>query len=138
MSRAANHSIGWIDPFDPEAFVACCPGRGRGSRSGRSSGRRGASPSRLAEREGEVGSSRGSGRHWELQIEGQCPLAKAGRHSPGFDQATGCACAISAAWLKYHSGYAIAFYILVSAVITLVAAAMMKDYTGKDIEGKYE
>src|ERR1700674_5364469 len=45
-----------------------------------------------------------------------------------------------AAWLyaTYHSGYAIAFYILVCAVITLIATAMMKDYTGKDIEGEYE
>ncbi len=45
-----------------------------------------------------------------------------------------------AAWLyaEYHSGYAIALYILVCAVITLIATAMMKDYTGKDIEGEYE
>jgi hypothetical protein len=40
--------------------------------------------------------------------------------------------------LAYKSGYAIAVYILVCAVITLIAAAMMKDYTGKDIEGEYE
>ncbi len=45
-----------------------------------------------------------------------------------------------AAWLyaTYHSGYAIAMYILACAVITLIATAMMKDYTGKDIEGEYE
>ncbi len=45
-----------------------------------------------------------------------------------------------AAWLyaEYHSGYAIAVYVLVCAVITLIATAMMKDYTGKDIEGEYE
>jgi hypothetical protein len=45
-----------------------------------------------------------------------------------------------AAWLyaEYHSGYAIALYIFVCAVITLIATAMMKDYTGKDIEGEYE
>ena len=45
-----------------------------------------------------------------------------------------------AAWLyaTYHSGYAIAVYILACAVITLIATAMMKDYTGKDIEGEYE
>jgi hypothetical protein len=29
-------------------------------------------------------------------------------------------------------------YILACAVITLIATAMMKDYTGKDIEGEYE
>jgi MFS family permease len=45
-----------------------------------------------------------------------------------------------AAWLyaTYHSGHAIAMYILACAVITLIATAMMKDYTGKDIEGEYE
>jgi len=45
-----------------------------------------------------------------------------------------------ATWLfqKYQSGYAIAGYILVCAVITLIATAMMTDYTGKDIEGEYE
>src|SRR2546421_10719777 len=45
-----------------------------------------------------------------------------------------------AAWLyaEYHSGYAIALYIFGCAVITLIATAMMKDYTGKDIEGEYE
>jgi phosphatidylserine synthase len=41
-----------------------------------------------------------------------------------------------ATWLfgEYKSSYAIAIYILVCAVITLVATAM----TGKDIEGEYE
>ena len=45
-----------------------------------------------------------------------------------------------AAWLfaEYQSGYAIAAYILVCAVINLIATALMKDYTGKDIEGEYE
>lgn len=45
-----------------------------------------------------------------------------------------------ATWVfgKYGSGYAIAGYILVCAVITLIATAMMTDYTGKDIEGEYE
>jgi MFS family permease len=36
------------------------------------------------------------------------------------------------------SGYAIAGYILVCAIITLIATARMTDYTGKDIEGEYE
>jgi metabolite-proton symporter len=39
---------------------------------------------------------------------------------------------------KYGSGYAIAVYILICAIISIVAATMMKDYTGKDIEGEYE
>ena len=45
-----------------------------------------------------------------------------------------------ATWLygEYQSSYAIALYILACAVITLVATAMMKDYTGKDIECEYE
>ncbi|HKN08521.1 MAG TPA: MFS transporter [Pseudomonadota bacterium] len=45
-----------------------------------------------------------------------------------------------ATWLygTYNSSYAIALYILVCAVLTLIATAMMKDYTGKDIEGEYE
>jgi MFS family permease len=34
---------------------------------------------------------------------------------------------------SYHSGFAIAIYIAVCAVISLIAAAMMPDYTGKDI-----
>jgi hypothetical protein len=45
-----------------------------------------------------------------------------------------------ATWLfvKYNSAYAVAVYIFVCAVVTLIATAMMKDYTGKDIEGEYE
>ena len=45
-----------------------------------------------------------------------------------------------ATWLlvKFNSAYAVAVYILVCAVLTLIATAMMKDYTGKDIEGEYE
>ena len=39
---------------------------------------------------------------------------------------------------KDHSAYAIAWYIAACAVISLVATAMMTDYTGKDIEGEYE
>jgi MFS family permease len=40
-----------------------------------------------------------------------------------------------ATWLfaTYHSGYAISCYIAVLAVISFIAAAMMPDYTGKDI-----
>ena len=45
-----------------------------------------------------------------------------------------------ATWLfaQYGSAYAVAFYILVCAILTLVATSMMTDYTGKDIEGEYE
>jgi hypothetical protein len=45
-----------------------------------------------------------------------------------------------ATWLfgKYNSPYAIAVYIAVCAVISLIATALMTDYTGRDIEGEYE
>ncbi|HEY3791765.1 MAG TPA: MFS transporter [Bradyrhizobium sp.] len=45
-----------------------------------------------------------------------------------------------AAWLfaSYHSPYAIAIYIAACAVITLIATALMADYTGKDISGEYQ
>ncbi|MBX9828704.1 MAG: MHS family MFS transporter [Xanthobacteraceae bacterium] len=44
-----------------------------------------------------------------------------------------------ATWLfsRTHSAYAIAGYIAVCAVISLVATAMMHDYTGKDIESEF-
>jgi metabolite-proton symporter len=44
-----------------------------------------------------------------------------------------------ATWLfgTYQSSYAIAIYIAICAVITLVATALMTDYTGKDISGEY-
>jgi hypothetical protein len=42
-----------------------------------------------------------------------------------------------ATWLfvKYNSAYAVAAYIFVCAVLTLIATAMMKDYTGKISRG---
>jgi metabolite-proton symporter len=45
-----------------------------------------------------------------------------------------------AAWLfgTYHSAYAVAIYIAVCAVMTVVATAMMSDYTGKDISAEYQ
>jgi len=45
-----------------------------------------------------------------------------------------------AAWLfgMYQSATAIAIYIAICAVITLVATALMTDYTGKDISGEYQ
>jgi metabolite-proton symporter len=44
-----------------------------------------------------------------------------------------------ATWLfgKYHSSLPIAVYIAVCAIITLIATALMTDYTGKDISGEY-
>ncbi|HEX4369639.1 MAG TPA: MFS transporter [Rhodopila sp.] len=38
----------------------------------------------------------------------------------------------------YHNGYAVAIYIAVCAVISLVSTAMMPDYTGKDISEEYD
>jgi metabolite-proton symporter len=44
-----------------------------------------------------------------------------------------------ATWLfgVYHSAYAIACYIAACSVITLIATALMPDYTGRDIAGEY-
>jgi MFS family permease len=39
---------------------------------------------------------------------------------------------------QYKTGYAIAVYIAVCAVISLIAAALMPDYTGKDISAEYD
>jgi metabolite-proton symporter len=43
-----------------------------------------------------------------------------------------------AAWLfgRYHTPYAIAGYIAACAIISLAAAALMTDYTGKEIDGE--
>jgi MFS family permease len=45
-----------------------------------------------------------------------------------------------AAWLfaRYHTGYAIAIYIAACAIVSLIAASQMKDYTGKAIENEYD
>ena len=45
-----------------------------------------------------------------------------------------------ATWLfaTYHSGYAISIYIAACAVVSLVSASMMPDYTGKDISMEYD
>ncbi|HXC28670.1 MAG TPA: MFS transporter [Stellaceae bacterium] len=45
-----------------------------------------------------------------------------------------------ATWLfaQYHTGYAIAVYILGCAVISLIAAALMPDHTGADISAEYD
>jgi MFS family permease len=39
---------------------------------------------------------------------------------------------------KYHSGYAVAIFIAGCAVISLVAASFMPDYTGRDISSEYD
>jgi metabolite-proton symporter len=44
----------------------------------------------------------------------------------------------TALFAAYQSGYAIAVYIAACAVISLVAAAFMPDYTGKDISQEYD
>jgi len=45
-----------------------------------------------------------------------------------------------ATWLfaKTHSGYVIAIYIALCAVVSLIATALMPDYTGKDISAEYD
>ena len=45
-----------------------------------------------------------------------------------------------ATWLfgTYKTPYAIAIYIAACAVVSLVAAALMPDYTGKDISAEYD
>jgi metabolite-proton symporter len=45
-----------------------------------------------------------------------------------------------ATWLfaTYHSGYAISIYIAATSVISLVAASLMPDYTGRDISMEYD
>jgi MFS family permease len=44
----------------------------------------------------------------------------------------------TALFATYHSGYAISIYIAVCAVISLVSASFMPDYTGRDISKEYD
>jgi MFS family permease len=44
----------------------------------------------------------------------------------------------TALFATYHSGYAISVYIAGCAVISMVAAAFMPDYTGRDISKEYD
>src|SRR5579871_2383820 len=44
----------------------------------------------------------------------------------------------TALFAHYHSGYAISIYIAACAVVSLVAASLMPDYTGKDISVEYD
>ena len=44
----------------------------------------------------------------------------------------------TALFARYNSGYAIALYILACAVVSLISAAMLTDYTNKDISLEYD
>ena len=43
----------------------------------------------------------------------------------------------TALFAAYHTGYAIAIYLAACAVVSLISAALMPDYTGKDISAEY-
>jgi len=44
----------------------------------------------------------------------------------------------TALFAAYHTGYAIALYILACAIVSLIAAILMPDYTGADISAEYD
>jgi MFS family permease len=44
----------------------------------------------------------------------------------------------TALFAEYHSSFVIAIYIAICAVISVIAAAMMPDYTGRDISMEYD
>jgi hypothetical protein len=44
----------------------------------------------------------------------------------------------TALFAAYGSGYAIAGYIFLCAVVSLIATAMLKDYTNQDISAEYD
>jgi metabolite-proton symporter len=44
----------------------------------------------------------------------------------------------TALFAAYHTGYAVAIYIAGCAVVSLVSAGLMPDYTGKDISAEYD
>ncbi|MFL6799651.1 MAG: MFS transporter [Xanthobacteraceae bacterium] len=44
----------------------------------------------------------------------------------------------TALFAAYHNAYAISIYIAACAVVSLIAAAMMPDYTGQDISAEYD
>jgi hypothetical protein len=44
----------------------------------------------------------------------------------------------TALFAKYRSGYAIAAYILVCAIISFIAAVLLRDRTGQDISEEYD
>ena len=44
----------------------------------------------------------------------------------------------TALFATYHSGYAVSIYIAACSVVSLIAASLMPDYTGKDISKEYD
>ena len=44
----------------------------------------------------------------------------------------------TALFARYQSGFAISVYIALCAVVSLIATAMMPDYTGQDISREYD
>jgi hypothetical protein len=44
----------------------------------------------------------------------------------------------TALFAAYHTGYAISIYIAACAVVSLIAASLMPDYTGQDITAEYD
>ena len=44
----------------------------------------------------------------------------------------------TALFATFHSGYAISVYIAACAVVSLISAALMPDYTGRDISMEYD
>jgi general stress protein CsbA len=44
----------------------------------------------------------------------------------------------TALFATYHTGYAISIYIAACTVVSLISAAFMPDYTGKDISREYD
>src|SRR5207302_11280534 len=44
----------------------------------------------------------------------------------------------TALFAAYHTGYAIATYLAICSVITLVSTAYMPDYTGRDVSAEYD
>ena len=44
----------------------------------------------------------------------------------------------TALFAAYHTGYAIAVYLAICAVISVISTALMPDYTGKDVSAEYD
>jgi general stress protein CsbA len=44
----------------------------------------------------------------------------------------------TALFAAYGTGYAVAIYIAACSIVSLIAAALMPDYTGKDISAEYD
>ena len=44
----------------------------------------------------------------------------------------------TALFAAFHSGYAIALYILACAVVSFIATALLPDYTNRDVSQEYD